>query len=241
MNLIDFIKMASGLDEKRLPKSTATICLVELEENEDKEIVSNIKDMVTLLTPEIKIDYFADGLDENGYIEVNLCFGNATSNELKAAWDILEQYKKLNTLDDVPIDTDIEIFSDTMVELMIMPKETAEADPIFFELAFPINFTLCSSIPGRIADSINLFFNSNSCIFHENNYVDMEDVERESDEYVNALESEYRQEQEAEEERLRKEKENIQRQMESMNKALDQPESIQRIRIGGKSDEDEDL
>ena len=69
----------------------------------------------------------------------------------------------------------------------------------------------------------------------------MEDVERESDEYVNALESEYRQEQEAEEERLRKEKENIQRQMESMNKALDQPESIQRIRIGGKSDEDEDL
>lgn len=196
MTLLEFVKMASGSDQNRVPKSTACLCLVELESNKEGEVVSNIKSMLTLLSPEILINFFVDGRDENGYIEVRIQFQNPDNSELHAVWNILEEYRTLNLLEHIPIpvDSEIEISSDTVIELMILPKETAHTNPVFLELAFPINFTLCSSLPGRTADSLDLFFNANSCRFHENNYLDMDEIRSESEEYMSNRESQYQEE-----------------------------------------------
>ena len=56
------------------------------------------------------------------------------------------------------IDEDVEIKDDfeNIVELMIMPRRNdGETSSIFLELAFPINFNLCSNEPGTVADSID--------------------------------------------------------------------------------------
>jgi len=240
MNLIDFIKMANGLDEKNLPKSTAIVCLTELSENENNELVSNIKQMVTLLTPEIKIDYFTDSNDDNGYIEVRVRFDSPNSNELRILWNMLEKYRELNYIDDIPIDTDIEIKSDTIIEMMIVPREISETDPIFLELAFPINFNLCSGEPGKIADTLDFFFNVNGCLFHENDYIDIAELSKETDDYVRDMEVELRKEQEYLEEQQKQEEENLRKQMDSINQTIDNPEEIIRIRLGGKVNEKDD-
>lgn len=240
MNLTEFAKMANGLDKNKMPKSTATLCLVELFENEENEIVSNIKDMITLLTPEITIDFFVDGCDENAYIEVRARFGNPNSTELKFAWSLLEQFRNLNSLDNVPIDMDVIIESDTKIELMILPRETIETDPVFLELAFPINFNLCSSQPGRVADTLNMFFNANSCIFHENEYVDMEEVEAEAEQYIQEVEYEYQTIQKNLIEEARKQEESLKAEVDLTSQPINKPETVHRIRLGGNRYEDKE-
>ncbi|WP_097005239.1 hypothetical protein [Lacrimispora amygdalina] len=275
MELIDFIKIASGVDKKNLPKSTASLCLVELTETDDNEIVSNIKQILTLITTEIYLDCFVDGCDENGYIEARLKFNNPYSSELNAAWSMLEEYRKLMSTANVDIDTDITIDTDTMLELIIMPttgltgvndsttelkgandskvglsevnppstelpgiidyKELSDPEPVFLELAFPINFNLCSSEPGKAADTLDFVFNTNSCRFHENNYVDMEQMNRETNEYLKKLEDEIRQEQEIEEERILKEEEYIRSQAKLRSQSMLKAEESGTIRVGGRA------
>ena len=265
MELIDFIKIASGVDKKNLPKSTASLCLVELTETDDNEIVSNIKQILTLITTEIYLDCFVDGCDENGYIEARLKFNNPYSSELNAAWSMLEEYRKLMSTVNIDIDTDITIDTDTMLELIIMPttglsgvndsttelkganppsrelpgiidsKELSDPEPIFLELAFPINFNLCSSEPGKAADTLDFVFNTNSCRFHENDYVDMEQMYRETNDYLKKLEDEIRQEQEIEEERILKEEEYIRSQAELRSQSMPKAEESGTIRVGGRA------
>lgn len=242
MDLFEFIKMASGVDDKKLPKSTAALCFVELVENENNELVSNIKQMLSLITAEIYLDCFVDGYDDNGYIEVKITFNNPYSTELKAAWNMLEQYRKNMSTMDIDIDEDVEIKDDleNMVELMILPRATMETNPIFLELAFPINFTLCSSEPGKVADSIDFFFNTNSCCISENEDLDMEQMNRETNEYLQELEAEIRYNEELEQEKEREQEEFIKRQAELKRMSMQQAEKSNIIRVGGRRYEDQE-
>lgn len=242
MDLFEFIKMASGVDEKKLSKSTAALCLVELVENEDKELISNIKQMLSLITTEIYLDCFVDGYDDNGYIEAKIKFNNPYSAELKAAWNMLEQYKKNMSSMNMDMDEDVEIKDDfeNMIELMIMPRETMEKNPTFLELAFPINFNLCSSEPGTVADSIDFFFNTNSCCISENEELDIEQMNRETNEYLQQLEAEIRYNEELEKEKEREQEEFIKQQAELKRMAMQQAEKSNIIRVGGRRNEDKE-
>lgn len=242
MDLFEFIKIASGVDERNLPKSTAALCLVELVENENNELVSNIKQMLSLINIEIYLDCFVDGYDDNGYIEAKIKFNNPYSAELKAAWNMLEQYKKNMSTMNMDIDEDVEIKDDfeNMIELMIMPRETMEKNPVFLELAFPINFNLCSNEPGTVADSIDFFFNTNSCCISENEDLDMEQMNRETNEYLQQLEAEIRYNEELEKEKEREQEEFIKQQAELKRMAMQQAEKSNIIRVGGRRNEDKE-
>lgn len=242
MDLFEFIKKASGVDDKYLPKSTASLCLVELTETEDNELVSNIKQMLTLITSEIYLDCFVDGCDENGYIEARIRFNNPYSAELKAAWNMLEQYRKLISTMEVDIDKNFETGADTdnMIELMIMPRETMETEPVFLELSFPINFNLCSSEPGKAADSIDFFFNTNSCHISENEGLDMEQMNRETNDYLQQLEAEIRYQKELEEQKVQEQEDFIKRQAELRRLSMQQAEKSNTIRVGGRLNEDKE-
>lgn len=242
MDLFEFIKMASGVDDKKLPKSTAALCLVEMSKNDDNELVSNIKQMLTLITSEIYLDCFVDGYDDNGYIEAKITFSNPFCAELKAAWNMLERYKKIMSTMNIDIDENVEIKDDldNMVELMIMPRATMETNPIFLELAFPINFNLCSSEPGKVADSIDFFFNTNSCCISENDELDMEQMNRETNDYLQQLEAEIRYNEELEKEKELQQEEFIKKQTELKRMTMQQAEKSSITRVGGRRNEDKE-
>ena len=155
---------------------------------------------------------------------------------------MLEQYKKHMSTMNMDIDEDVEIKDDfeNMIELMIMPRETMEKNPVFLELAFPINFNLCSNEPGTVADSIDFFFNTNSCCISENEDLDMEQMNRETNEYLQQLEAEIRYNEELEKEKEREQEEFIKQQAELKRMAMQQAEKSNIIRVGGRRNEDKE-
>lgn len=187
-NILDFIRLANGINQKGEPKSTAVIAISELiEEEENGEIVqkSNILKTVDIIGKVITFDCFINGMDENAYVGITIKFDLLKNNDLQLVWNILKEYKEKNDLTKTNFDEDVEVDSEELIELIITPLETID-NPIFLELINPINFTLCSSVPNQVCDSINLFFNVDSAIIHED-LVDMNQTKIEAEKYLNEL------------------------------------------------------
>lgn len=187
-NILDFIKLANGTNAKGEPKCTAIIAnseIIESEENGGIVQRSNILKAVDIIGQTITFDCFINGMDENAYVGVNIKFDLLKNEDIRLVWNLLKEYKEMTDLTKTSFDEDVEINSETIIELIIMPTEMLET-PVFLELINPINFTLCASMPNQVCDSINLFFNADSTIIHED-LVDVHQAKIEAEKYISEL------------------------------------------------------
>lgn len=180
---------------------------IEVNEGDEPYYEMGIKDLITIIKPNIHINYKTDLYQSIEFFEVQLKFVSSYDPDIEAIYNFLKGYEKEVS------DNWNDVTKCPACSVFITPnKKYMEENIHFLELQMPLLVSLSSSKPNQMPNIISMLFVVGKCYLHESDedLVDMKSInddiahERLENERLKAEEEARTQEEQARDEYMRK-------------------------------------